>query len=44
MTALERRVVASLALLYSFRMLGLFMALPLLALYAADMNLSLIHI
>jgi MFS family permease len=37
MTALERRVVATLALLYSFRMLGLFMALPLLALYAADM-------
>lgn len=37
MTALERRTVASLALLYSFRMLGLFMALPLLALYAADM-------
>jgi len=36
MTALERRVVATLALLYSFRMLGLFMALPLLALYAAD--------
>ena len=38
MTALERRVVASLALLYSFRMLGLFMALPLRALYAADMS------
>jgi MFS family permease len=37
MTALERRVVTSLALLYSFRMLGLFMALPLLALYAIDM-------
>lgn len=37
MTALERRVVAALALLYSFRMLGLFMAMPLLALYAADM-------
>lgn len=37
MTALERRVVATLALLYSFRMLGLFMALPLMALYAADM-------
>jgi hypothetical protein len=37
MTALERRVVAALALLYSFRMLGLFMALPLLALYASDM-------
>ena len=37
MTSLERRVVATLALLYSFRMLGLFMALPLLALYAVDM-------
>lgn len=37
MTALERRVVVTLALLYSFRMLGLFMALPLIALYAADM-------
>ena len=29
----ERRAVLSLALLYSFRMLGLFMVLPLLALY-----------
>ncbi len=37
MTAQERRAVASLALLYSFRMIGLFMVLPLLALYAADM-------
>lgn len=37
MTALERRTVASLALLYSFRMLGLFMVLPLLAIYAADL-------
>ncbi len=37
MTALERRAVASLATLYSFRMLGLFMVLPLLALYAQDM-------
>ena len=36
MTALERRTVGSLALLYSFRMLGLFMVLPLLALYGAD--------
>ncbi len=36
MTALERRTVSSLALLYSFRMLGLFMVLPLLALYVAD--------
>jgi MFS family permease len=37
MTPLERRTVGSLALLYSFRMLGLFMVLPLLALYAADL-------
>jgi MFS family permease len=36
MSPLERRTVSSLALLYSFRMLGLFMVLPLLALYAAD--------
>lgn len=36
MTPLERRSVASLALLYIFRMLGLFMVLPLLALYAGD--------
>lgn len=32
----ERRVVASLALLYAFRMLGLFMVLPVLALYGDD--------
>jgi len=37
MTALEQRTVASLALLYCFRMLGLFMVLPLLTLYAADL-------
>ena len=37
MTSVERRAVGALALLYSFRMLGLFMVLPLLALYAADM-------
>ncbi|PLW67556.1 MFS transporter [Pseudohalioglobus lutimaris] len=37
MTPLERRTVSSLALLYSFRMLGLFMVLPLLALYAIDL-------
>jgi predicted MFS family arabinose efflux permease len=37
MTALERRSVSSLALLYSFRMLGLFMVVPLLSLYAADL-------
>jgi MFS family permease len=38
MTALERRTVSSLALLYSFRMLGLFMVLPLLALYGAELS------
>ncbi len=38
MTSTERRAVTSLALLYSFRMLGLFMVLPLLALYAADLD------
>lgn len=37
MTSVERRAVGALALLYSFRMLGLFMVLPLLALYAVDM-------
>ena len=37
MSALERRAVSALALLYSFRMLGLFMVLPLLALYAGDL-------
>ncbi|TDG12994.1 MFS transporter [Seongchinamella unica] len=37
MTPLERRSVSSLALLYCFRMLGLFMVLPLLALYAVDL-------
>src|SRR6056297_3537263 len=36
MTSVERRAVGALALLYSFRMLGLFMVLPLLALYAVD--------
>ena len=36
MNALERRTVVSLVTLYSFRMLGLFMVLPLLALYAVD--------
>ena len=38
MTALERRTVAALAGLYSFRMLGLFMVLPLLSLYAGDLT------
>lgn len=33
----ERHAVISLASLYSFRMLGLFMVLPLLSVYAADM-------
>ncbi|MFT6287298.1 MAG: MFS family permease [Alcanivorax sp.] len=37
MTSLERRSVGSLALLYSIRMLGLFMVLPLLALYTSDL-------
>ena len=37
MTALERRSVSSLALLYSFRMLGLFMVVPILSLYASDL-------
>lgn len=37
MTVQERRSVTSLALLYCFRMLGLFMVLPLLALYAGDL-------
>ena len=32
----ERRVVVSLAALYSFRMFGLFMLLPVLALYSSD--------
>ncbi|PLW81136.1 hypothetical protein CWI75_17000 [Kineobactrum sediminis] len=38
MTPLERRSVTSLALLYNFRMLGLFMVLPVLALYAAELD------
>jgi MFS family permease len=37
MSPQERRSVGALALLYCFRMLGLFMVLPLLALYAADL-------
>ncbi|MFT5481767.1 MAG: MFS family permease [Halieaceae bacterium] len=37
MNALERRAVLSLGALYAFRMLGLFMVLPLLATYAADL-------
>ena len=38
MTALEKRTVGSLAALYSFRMLGLFMVLPLLSLYGAELE------
>jgi MFS family permease len=38
MTELERRTVTALAGLYSFRMLGLFMVLPLLSLYAGDFS------
>ncbi|MFT4613806.1 MAG: MFS family permease [Bacteroidia bacterium] len=37
MSAQERRTVGSLALLYAFRMLGLFMVLPLIALYVGDL-------
>lgn len=36
MTSAERRAVLSLSLLYAFRMLGLFMVLPVLAVYAGD--------
>ncbi len=38
MNSLERRSVAALAALYCFRMLGLFMVLPLLALYADELR------
>lgn len=40
MTAAERRSVTAVALLYAFRMLGLFMVLPVLALYAGDYSAS----
>jgi MFS family permease len=40
MSSIERRAVASLALLYVFRMLGLFMLLPVLSLYASQYDLS----
>ena len=40
MLAAEKRAVLSLGLLYGFRMLGLFMLLPVLALYAADFEHS----
>ena len=38
MNALERRSVAALASLYCFRMLGLFMVLPLLSLYVDELK------
>ena len=38
MNALERRSVAALATLYCFRMLGLFMVLPLLSLYVDELQ------
>jgi predicted MFS family arabinose efflux permease len=44
MTALERRTVVALAGLYSFRMLGLFMVLPLLSLYAGDLTGSTVFL
>jgi predicted MFS family arabinose efflux permease len=37
MNALERRTVASLVTLYNFRLLGLFMVLPLLTVYGSDL-------
>lgn len=37
MNALERRAVATLALVYALRMIGMFMVLPVLALYARDL-------
>jgi MFS family permease len=40
MLATEKRAVLSLGLLYAFRMLGLFMLLPVLALYAGDFEHS----
>ncbi len=40
MSAAERRSVASLATLYAFRMLGLFMLLPVLSLYAGEYSHS----
>lgn len=40
MLASEKRAITSLALLYGFRMLGLFMLLPVLALYASDFDFS----
>lgn len=40
MNSKEWRAVAAIALLYVFRMLGLFMLLPVLSLYAAEYDLS----
>ncbi|WP_231580315.1 MFS transporter [Spongiibacter sp. IMCC21906] len=40
MTAIERRAVVSLAMVYAFRMLGLFSLLPVLALYADEYQFS----
>jgi MFS family permease len=37
MNAVERRAVATLALVYALRMVGMFMVLPVLALYARDL-------
>ena len=36
MTPIERRTVSALALIYALRMFGLFMVLPVLALFASD--------
>ncbi|MEL7401133.1 MAG: MFS transporter, partial [Pseudomonadota bacterium] len=40
MTAVERRAIVSLASLYAFRMLGLFMVLPVLMLYGEHYEAS----
>lgn len=40
MTAVEKRSVAALALLYMLRMIGLFMVLPVMALYGEDYSAS----
>ncbi|WP_373083381.1 MFS transporter [Zhongshania sp.] len=40
MSAIELRAIVSLACLYAFRMLGLFMLLPVLSLYAAEYEFS----
>src|SRR5688572_23316211 len=38
LTSIERRVVSALAAIYMTRMLGLFLLLPVLALYASGMS------